>query len=118
MTPGRHPRPARALLLLAASTLCGCANAPRGPAYLATPEDAAAPANPALARTSLALPSQAILDYEGSAEGTFAADRFEFSRRDAAVSALTRVPLLATSQWPEPGQPAERPVRFTRWQQR
>lgn len=46
------------------------------------------------------------------------ADRFEYYRNNDAVSARTPVPLLASQQWPQRPEPAERPVRFSRWQQR
>lgn len=49
--------------------------------------------------------------------GLIAADRYEFSRNDARLSPLSRGPILATRQWPEPPRPLERPVRFWRWQQ-
>lgn len=50
--------------------------------------------------------------------GLIEADRYEYSRSDSRLSPSSRAPLLATNQWPEPPRPAERPVRFWRWQQR
>ena len=50
--------------------------------------------------------------------GLIAADRYEFSRNDSRLTPVSRGPVLATRQWPEPPRPAERPVRFWRWQQR
>lgn len=103
--------------MLLAGAVGGCARMEPRVQILEIQDQTAAP-NPDKARTALALPSQEILDYESSPEGTFAPDRFEFGRRDASVSASERIPLLATNQWPESRQPTERPVRFTRWQQR
>lgn len=69
------------------------------------------------ARANVVLPTAPVLAWQNSPEGIPVYDRFEFSRNDALVNAVTRVPLNATRQWPEPLPPREQHVRFWYWEQ-
>ncbi|MCA9294563.1 MAG: hypothetical protein KDA20_12190 [Phycisphaerales bacterium] len=100
--PGR----AAALSLLAlASALGACAAPPR------------TPVSQTASSARLTMPTDQVLALDRSAWGTSEPARFEFSRRDEALSATRRVPLQATREWPTPARPTERRVIFRRWVQ-
>ena len=88
--------------------LGGCAASPDPPA---TVTQTAAPAR-------LAMPAADVVVFDRSRDGRPGPARFEFARRNAALGASARVPLLATNQWPAPARPVERRIIFRRWVQR
>jgi len=76
------------------------------------PALAAAPSQEVpVARVAIALPSEAALDGQQLVQEAS-------GRRDPLLSVVPAPTLLASSKWPEDPKPIERPVRFTRWQQR
>lgn len=63
-----------------------------------------------------ALPSASVAGFYDE-RGALLAERFEFSRSNEEVGARRARPRVASEQWPSRPQPAERPVRFERWEQ-
>ncbi|HBS29287.1 MAG TPA: hypothetical protein DEB06_07510, partial [Phycisphaerales bacterium] len=66
---------------------------------------------------SPALIGDELARFEASSAGTLPFERFEFSRRDAALNVVDRVPIASGRQWPEAPRPRERRVRFHFWRQ-
>jgi hypothetical protein len=68
--------------------------------------------------TAGAFPGEAVRRHDASPRTTHRTQRFEFDRLDGYLGARTDAPLRATRQWPQEPRPAERPIRFRRWEQR
>jgi hypothetical protein len=89
----------------------GCASQSRESAAAAPPP----PQQPTLA--GVVLPTEAVLAWESSRQGIPPFDRFEFSRNDEQINLVSREPINATRQWPQPARPREEHVRFWYWRQ-
>ncbi len=98
-------------MALALAGVGGCASAPGSPAVW---DDA----SQNRWTGSGVFPSEGVRAYERSLAATPDSQRFEHGRLDGYLGVQREAALRATRQWPQQPRPAERPVRFFRWQQR
>jgi len=98
---------APAALAIAAAAVGGCATSTDRTPYAVGQSSAS---------DAVVLPSDETAAFYNE-RNVLLVERWEYSRSNDEVSARRAAPRVASQQWPQRPEPAERPIRFERWRQ-